>query len=196
MKRAKRLRLALALSAALVAASCASPNPQLYTIAPLPGAVLSGAPRAVELRSVGTARYLQRSQIVRSSEDYRLDLRGNDWWGEPLDAMLGRVLAENLSQRLPQSTIYSSTGAVSGSPEATVELDVQRVDIDRNGDLVLMAQGSVSFKNQPSADTRSFHITQPPPSPTVEGQIAATSMALAQVADRIATMLVNKPGRR
>ena len=33
---------------------------------------------------IGLARYLERSQIVRSSENYRLDVMSNDWWGEPL----------------------------------------------------------------------------------------------------------------
>jgi uncharacterized lipoprotein YmbA len=54
----------------------------------------------------------------------------------------------------------------------------------------------VSFKNQATPDTRSFRISQPPPSASVEGQIAATSTALAQLADRIAGMLAAKPGRK
>ena len=96
---------------------------------------------------MGIARYLQRSQIVQSSEDYRIALRPGEWWGEPLDAMLARVLAEDLTLRLPQSTIYTSSGAVTGSPEATIEIEVQRLDLDRDGNLLLIAQGSVSFKN-------------------------------------------------
>jgi uncharacterized lipoprotein YmbA len=43
---------------------------------------------------------------VRSSEDFRLDVSGNDWWGEPLDAMMGRVLTQELTQRLPGSTVF------------------------------------------------------------------------------------------
>ncbi|MDR3529069.1 MAG: PqiC family protein [Rhodopila sp.] len=196
MNRVHRLRLAVVLCATLAAASCASPDPKLYTIAPLPGAELSGAPKVVALHTVGTPRYLQRNQIVRSSEDYRLDLRSNEWWGEPLDAMLGRVLMEDLTQRLPQSTIYTSSGAVTGSPDATIEVQLQRLDLDRTGNLLLIAQGSVSFKNKASPNTRNFHISQPLPSPGAEGQVAATSVALAQVADRIAGMLANEPDRR
>jgi uncharacterized lipoprotein YmbA len=191
-----RFRLVVVLCAALTAASCSSPNPNLYTIAPLPGPELSGGPQVVALHGVGIARYLQRSQIVRSSEDYRVDLRANDWWGEPLDAMLARVLVEDLGQRLPRTTIYTSAGAVTGSPEATIEVEVQRLDLDSAGNLVLIAQASVSFKNKESPDTRSFHISQPPPSPTVGGQVAAISTALAQVADRIAGMLVAERGHK
>ena len=96
---------ALALAAALVA--CASPNPVLYTIAPVSGAVQAGGPKVVALQQIILARYLERSQIVRSSENYRLDVMSNDWWGEPLGAMLSRVLIEELGQRLPQSVDVS-----------------------------------------------------------------------------------------
>jgi uncharacterized lipoprotein YmbA len=75
-------------------------------------------------------------------------------------------------------------------------LEVQRLDLDRDGTLLLIAQASVTFKNRGSPDTRSFRISQPPPSPDVEGQVAAASTALAQVADRIAGMLIVNPGRK
>ncbi len=102
--------------------------------------------------------------------------------------MLGRVLVEDLAQRLPQSTVYASSGARDWIvPDATIEIEVQRLDLDRDGNLLLIAQASVTFKNRASPDMRSFHISQPPPSPGVEGQVAATSTALAQVADRIAS---------
>jgi uncharacterized lipoprotein YmbA len=195
VKHLRRLWIAVALCATLAAASCSSPNPTLYTIAPVPGSELSGAPRVVALHGLGVARYLQRSQIVQSSEGYRLVLRANDWWGEPIDAMLARVLTEDLTQRLPGTTVYTSAGAITGSPEAAIEVELQRLDLDRAGNLLLIAQASVSLKNQ-APDTRSFRIPQPPPSPGVEGQVAATSTALAQLADRIASMLVAKPGRR
>jgi uncharacterized protein len=189
-----RLRLAVALFATLIAASCSSPDPTLYTIAPVSGAVLSGAPKVIAMHGVGVAQYLVRSPIVQTSGDYRIVLRPGSWWGEPIDAMLGRVLVQNLAQRLPQSTVYASSGALSGSsPDATIELEVQRLDLNRDGQLLLIAQASVSFEKRASVDMRSFHISQPPPSASVEGQIAATSAALAQVADSIAVMLAAKP---
>src|SRR4029077_19641459 len=95
--------VAFGLAAAL--AACSSPSPVLYTIAPVPGAVQSGGPKVVALQQISMARYLERSQIVRSSENYRLDGIPNDWWGEPLGAMLSRVLIEELGQRLPQSVV-------------------------------------------------------------------------------------------
>jgi uncharacterized protein len=107
-----------------VIAACSSPSPVLYTIAPVQGPVQPGGPKVIVLQQISTAHYLERSQIVRSSENYRLDVMSNDWWGEPMSAMLSRVLTEELGQRLPQSTVIGETGAVSASPDATVELNV------------------------------------------------------------------------
>src|ERR1700750_3307566 len=131
-------------------ASCSSPTPVLYTIAPVPGRVQTGGPRVIAIQQMSTARYLERSQIVRSSENYRLDIMSNDWWGEPLGPLLSRILIEEWGQRLPQSTVFSESGAVTASPDATIELNFQRLDEDASGNLVLQAQASGDFK-RPSA---------------------------------------------
>ena len=121
--------------------ACSSPDPNLYTIAPISAATQTGAPKVIALRQIGLARYLERSQIVRSSENYRLDVMSNDWWGEPLGSMLARVLVDELSQRLPQSTVYAETGAVSVSPDATIELNVSRLDQNAAGLLDIAGAG-------------------------------------------------------
>ena len=77
-------------------AACSSPNPVLYTVAPVQGRVQSGGPKVIALQQISMARYLERSEIVRSSENYRLDVMANDWWGEPLDAMIGRTLVRRI----------------------------------------------------------------------------------------------------
>src|ERR1700758_4312720 len=121
------MRITLLIASGLTAAlaACSSPNPVLYTIAPVPGRVQSGGPKVVALQQISTARFLERSEIVRSSENYRLDVMSNDWWGEPLSAMLSRVLIDELSQRLPQSTVFAESGAVNASPDATISLNIQ-----------------------------------------------------------------------
>ena len=176
-------RLMQAVAAALLAAqvACSSPNPDLYTIAPVAGATVTGAPKAIELRQIG-----------RSSENYRLDVMANDWWGEPLGAMLARVLVEELSQRLPQSTVYAETGAVSVSPDATVELNVSRLDENTAGTLVLQAQAAV-VKGRGEPVTRGFRFEIPPSDSRVGGEVAAISVAVGQLADGLAAMLAPQP---
>jgi hypothetical protein len=175
-----------------VIAGCSSPTPVLYTIAPVQGPVQPGGPKVVVLQQISTAHYLERSQIVRSSENYRLDVMSNDWWGETLAAMLSRVLTEELGQRLPQSTVIGETGAVSASPDATIELNMQRLDEDASGNVVLQAQASVGFKGRPGPVLRSFRFVVTPPTPDIQGEVTAISTAVAQLADGLALMLVGR----
>jgi len=179
-------RRALLPAAAWLVASCASPNPVLYTLEPPPGPVRRGGPRVIELRSIGLARYLERSQIVRSSENFRLDVIPNDWWGEPLDAMIGRTLARALTQRLPGSTVYLENGAISADPDATVQVNVERLDQNANGAVRLVAQFAVLHR---SGDTRGVTIEAPVRGGTTADLVAAMSEAIGQLADRIAAAL-------
>ncbi len=194
MRYTHRLTQVIAAALLAVQAACSSPNPNLYTIAPVSGAPDSAAhgtaaPKVIELRQIGLARYLERSQIVRSSENYRLDVMANDWWGEPLGAMLSRVLVEELSQRLPRSTIYAETGAVSVSPDATIELNVSRLDENAAGALVLQAQAAVTAKGRSEPVTRGFRFEIPLSDSGVANEVAAISIAVGQLADGLATML-------
>jgi hypothetical protein len=168
---------------------CSSPDPVLYTIAPSSGAARTGAPAIVLLDRVDIARYLDRSQIVKSSENYRLDVKSNDWWGEPLATMLRRVLHQELTQRLPQSSVLSESGAVSATPDATIDLDVQRLDEDASGNVVLQAQASVSLKGRKQPVLRNFQFSVPSSAPTSAAEVAAVSVAVGQLADGLAAMV-------
>jgi len=170
-------------------ASCASPNPALYTLAVMPGEPHIGTPHVVELRAIGLARYLERSQIVRSSEDFRLDVLGGDWWGEPLDAMLGRVLVQELTERLPGTTVFAESGAISPAADATVAINVLRLDSDRSGAVILLAQIAISG---PNAATKSVRLSVMPPSPGTPGLVSAMSIATGQLADTVAAVLAGR----
>jgi uncharacterized lipoprotein YmbA len=172
-------------------AACASPNPALYTLAVVPGTTHPVAPPHVELREIALAHYLERSQIVRSSEDFRLDVLGNDWWGEPLDAMVSRVLVQELSQRLPSSAVFAENGAITATPDASGELNVQRFDEDHSGAVVLLAQVAVAGR---ATVTRNLRFSVPPPSPGTPGLVSAMSTALGQLADAVADLLTSPAG--
>jgi uncharacterized lipoprotein YmbA len=177
-------------------AACSSPSPELYTIAPVPGVQHAVSPKVVVLQQIGLERYLERLQIVRSSEDYKLDVMSNDWWGEPLGAMLSRVLVDELQQRLPQSVVISEVGAVSAPADATVTLNIQRMDKDASGNLILSAQAGIIFKGRAATPAlRNFRFSVTPDSPRIPGEVAAISTAVGQLADGLAAMLVARPGR-
>ncbi len=146
------------------------------------------------LHQVAVARYLERPEIVRSSEDYRLDVLANDVWGEPIAQMIGRVLSADLTQRLPGTTVISSNGAISAPENATVEVNIQRMDKDRSGALVFDAQAAVEFTRPSRGEvTRNLRTSVPIASPATADEVRATSIALGQLADLIADML-RRPG--
>jgi uncharacterized lipoprotein YmbA len=176
----------------IVLAACSSPDPVLYTIAMAPGATQAAGPNIVLLDRVEIPRYLDRSQIVKSSENYRLDVSSNDWWGEPLPAMLRRVLRDELAQRLPQSTVLGEGASGSISPDATIDLDLQRLDEDSGGNVVLQAQASLSFKGRKAPVLRSFRFSVPASAATSAGEVAAISIAVGKLADSLTAMLVGR----
>ena len=186
-----RRRLLLAPAGLALLASCSSsPNPTLYTIAPVPGRTHPGGPRTIVLREISLARYLERPQIVRSSASYQLAVELNDWWGEPLGAMLARVLIEELSQRLPGSVVLSELGAIGNKPDATVEINVLRLDADPDGTVVLRAQVGVTLGSARQTPTaQAIALKAAPPAAGVAGEVAGISDALGQLADRIAAVL-------
>jgi hypothetical protein len=185
-----RRRHLLAFAVPLVAAACGSSSePVLYTIATRPGRVLPAGPRIVQLREIGLARYLDRREIVRSSDGYRLDVMANEWWGEPLGAMLTRVLVVGLSQRLPGSNIYGESGAISADPNAVLAINIQRLDLDQNGTLELLAQAAVEFNRPRRTAAKTFRITKSAPTANVAGQVVAISDAVAELNDGLAALL-------
>lgn len=188
MPLARRRLVGLALPA-LVAGCSSSPDPVLYTLQMKPGPTFPKGPAVIQLRDIGLARYLDRREIVRSSADYKLGVMANDWWGEPLGAMLSRIIVLGLSQRLPSSTVYPEGGAISADPYAVVAVNIQRMDLDQSGTLELIAQTAVEFNRPRRNASRSFRILKTPPTANVPGQVAATSDAIAELTDGLASLL-------
>jgi uncharacterized lipoprotein YmbA len=187
--------MTLSRRAALVAlvalpVACSSPNPTLYVLAPVSGTPRKGAPRTVALRAIAIPHYLERSQIVRSSEGYRMEVLANEWWGEPLDTMISRILVQELNQRLPGSAVYADNGAISTRPDATVEINLQRFDLDRDGAVLLVAQIAVDGRR---AASLAVSLTVRPEDATTPALVAAMSSANAQLADTVAAMLAPPP---
>lgn len=173
-----------------------SPNPVMYTIEPVPGVQHRGGPQTIVLEQISLARYLERNQIVQSSYYYRLSMSANDWWGEPLGDMLGRVLVQELQQRLAPAVVVSETGSVSGTAGASVSVNILRLDEDATGMLVLEAQFGVTFHGRSAPVLRSFRSVTAPSAAGVPGEVAAISTAIGQLSDAIAARVVAGPTGR
>ena len=179
-----------ALLVLLALAGCASPPSDLYTLAAIPGTPVHTPRRAVEMRRIGLAAYLDRSEIVRSNAAYRLRVAANDRWAEPLGTMLGRVLTENLVQRLPDASIFLESGAISTTPDLILEIDIQRFDPGADDSVILLAQIAVRRENTTSSratTARTVRLAVPAATPATADLAAALSRTLGQLADTIAT---------
>ena len=173
----------------LALAACGSPDPVYYTIVTRSGPTMPAGPKLVMVKDIGLASYLDRREIVRSSESYTLDIRSNAWWGEPLGSLLNRVVVVELAQRLPNSTVYGESGAITADYNAAVAINVQRLDADKANNLVLVAQVAVDFNRPRRMAARTFTITRPMATPDTPGLVAAISDALGELSDGIASML-------
>jgi uncharacterized lipoprotein YmbA len=171
-------------------ASCTSPNPDFFTLAAVPGPPANVAIKSLELRRIGLAGYLDRSEIVRATAQYRLHVAENERWGEPLGRMVERILTEDLVQRLPQTAVFAESGAISTQPDEVLEIDVQRFDADASGKVVLLAQVAVRHEQGGTpSNARTLRLTARPASASTPDLVAAMSGELGQLADAIAAML-------
>ena len=179
----------LGLIAAL--AACSSPDPTYYTLQPVPGAVLSAAlsaaPPSVEVRRPGLAGYLDRSDVVLKNAGYTLAVNSQIRWAEPLGDMIGRVLTQDLSQRLPGASVFFQLGAISADPQLRVEVDILSFDADAAGAVVLTAEVAVErgTTHAPLA-TRHAVLSATPDAPGAANLAAVMSKLLGSLSDQIA----------
>lgn len=174
----------------LLLATCRSPEPSYFTLAPIRGPVTAGAPALVELRRPGIAGYLDRPEIVRTNTTYQLKLDSAERWGEPFGDMVARVLAENLHTRLPGTSVFTSTGAISADTGARVEIDLQRFDSDPSGQVQFLAQVAITRGNdRGTAKAQTIRVSVVPTGSATADYVAAMSAALGQASDQIAPLL-------
>lgn len=174
---------------ALLAGCTASPPPQFFTLGPVPGRTHSIHEAGIELRRIGLAGYLDRNSIVLSAANYRLKLAADQRWAEPLGPMLDRVLSEDLGQRLPDTPVFTEAGAIGGAATLILEVNIQRLDADSDGTLVLQAQIALR-RDRPR--TRSIRLTARPADTSTEAIVAAMSTLVGELADRVADLVESK----
>jgi len=180
----------------LAASGCAaSPEPAYYALAPSEGAPRRAGPRTIELRHPALAGYLDRARIVVRVADYRLRFATGERWAEPLDDMIGRVLAEDLSDRLPGSAVFRERAASARAPDAVVDVDIERFDAGADGAVTLRAQVAVGFRSGGRTTTsRSLVLSGRPAAVGTPALAATMSELLGRLADAIAVVLAGPPG--
>ncbi len=183
-------RRRLGLLALLPLAACASPDTRFYRLTPIPGPARGGAPALIELRRIGVARYLDRSEITRGGGGAQVTMVPFARWAEPLSDMATRVTADNLRQRLPGSSIVTADSALTVAPLAQAEAEIGRLDEGEPGQVVIEAQlAARRLGGDAQPLLRNLRQAVPMPGSGTDALAAAMSQALALLADQLAEML-------
>ncbi|MFW5876272.1 MAG: PqiC family protein [Myxococcota bacterium] len=163
-----------------------SPHQNFYTLYSEPDDEATGdVALEIEIRRLGLPGYLDRPNLVRRGEGGRLDISGTDRWGTDLDDMVVATLAQNLTQRLPRSTVYTESGAISSRPNVVVEVDLQRFEA-ADGVVRLDAQVALHWAGGSEAHIERHELTEEPDGDGTEATVAAMSKLLAKLSEAIA----------
>ncbi len=167
-----------------------SPEPVYFTMAAVRGAARPTWAHSLEIRRPALAGYLDRAEIVRRVVAYRLRVTPDESWSEPLAEMVERVLTEDLSTRLPATTVFAEQGPISVDPEAILSLDVQRLDLDNDSTATLIAQFTISRPPSHNAIiSRRIELHTTTRGSDTSAVVGAMSTLTANLADAIATEL-------
>ena len=174
---------------ALLTACTRSGDPRLYTLVPEKGRATYPTVTTIEVRRASIAGYLDRREIVRAVRDEQLDLAADAIWAEPLDAMIGRVLAMDLALRLPKSRVFSDSSSLAVVADARVDIEVQRFE---QGPDALVLRALVALHRAAGSSPVSLHPLELEKRGALRGTestVAAMSELLGRLADHIASTL-------
>ncbi len=188
MTRVAQLATALCLGGAI---GCgASPPSTFYALSAESGAAHPSPVHTLKLRRPAIAGYLDRQVIVRTIVDHRLGLVDTDRWAAPLDEMLGRVLAQDVEQRLAGSVVFTEDGAITADANLTLEVDVRRFDVGDGGKVTLVAEVAMEKGDaHASLGARTVELHQVPQGLTTQALVAAMSDLVGKLADVIAALV-------
>lgn len=90
------------------------------------------------------ADYFDRTQMVTRIGEYRISLHEFAVWSEPVADLIANAVVDELAQRFGDDRVLRTPrGRGAPPPDARVELDVLRFDVDEAGTATLDARWSV-----------------------------------------------------
>jgi len=176
----------LLLTLPLWAAACGhSPEPRVYTLVAQPAGPTFATASLIEVRRPPMAGYLDRRDIVLAIRAERLEFAADANWAEPLDAMLGRVLAGSLALRLPRSRVASDLSSLGVMPDFQVDVDLQRFERGPDGQVAMRALTVVRRQGM-AASLEVVELSRSAGGSDTADTVATMSALLGDLADRLA----------
>lgn len=192
------------LSCSVAACSLLQPQPdptEFFVLTPL-AASTPGEPGTDELLvGVGpiiVPEYLDRTNIVRRFAPNRVAISELEWWAEPLETSLLRVIGDNLAARLGTPAVLRYPWPILMKPAYSVAINFSRFDILSENRVHLSARWVVRG-GQPRRAllTRESSIEKTAASAATADAVAALSQTLddlsAEIASAIRTLRVEAP---
>jgi uncharacterized protein len=144
----RRTRKAWILLVAVIVWGCSifppRPEPNFFILTPLPDNESSSmnvaglppgsfAPIELGLGPVRFPAYLDRLEMVTRIDKNRLAISDTNRWAAPLDAAFTKILAQDLSSRIPDSHVALYPWYNDHLPDFQIIIDVQRFDVTVQG---------------------------------------------------------------
>lgn len=187
----------------LLLAGCAETSPtRFYTLSKVDSPATAPANvaanrLAVAVGPVTLPQYLDRPQVVRRSGPNTFDLAGFDSWGEPLEDMFPRIVAQNLSALLATDRVFVIPRRRLPTVDYQVEIEVLRFDADVGGDAVLVARWEIFDGDGRQLRLDKTTVSEPVAGPVVgeayEPVVAAMSATAAAFSRQLAQTIQSLP---
>ena len=179
----------------LTLTGCASSPPtRFFALDPVsPAADQAGGRGApVKVDAVHIPPALDRDSMVRGESDNQLQISSQDRWAGDLGEMIRRVLTQDLARRLPSGMVIAPESPAPPSARGLV-VDILTFQPQSGGEVVLDADWTLLEGTQSNPVLRrSVHLTAPGAA-SAQGEAAAMSALLGQLADRIAAEIGGAP---
>jgi uncharacterized lipoprotein YmbA len=142
----------------------------------------------IGLGPVDIPAYLDRPQIVTGGEGTQMHLNEFQRWAEPLRDNVTRVLAENLSQLLPNSHVLAFPWNRANPPDYQVEIQINRFHVDAAGHCELKANWTL-LKHNKVVSQKPFSASSTVEGNDYDAKAGKLSLALAAFSRDIAAEL-------
>lgn len=151
-------------------AGCSSTPTTYYVLPPQSGAVVSpmqamALPQAIEVLTPSTTARLDRDGLLRVMSDAQDHMVPAAAWSEPLNEMVGHVMAANLTQRLPGRVVFSQNDSVGVKAGAYLELSLVRFEQDKSGHAIISGVLSAHRADAPTSQARAMTVQWVSPQP-------------------------------
>ena len=202
--RLRLTRVLCSFAALLAVDACGTTAPsRFYTLSSIPPEPSLASPTpddgrdlrrpTVLVGAIEMPQTLDRPQFVRRSGPNTIELAELDRWSEPLDGMIRRSLADDLTARLPRFRVLTSV--LPAVPiDHTLTLEIDRFEADAAGIVRLNAQWFVlSDRVAAPRVSRRSTIEERAAGGDTEAIVVAMSRALAVLSGEMASALSGLP---